>query len=797
MFTGRTRAALWRRAARSIAAGSCLLLLATVVGGRELADADAADDAPASADVEKAQRDLFQLDLEHLGRVEVAPAKGSLATTPSNVIDLAEVRDTSASTTGELLQQAASVATRRTSALNLDAIVRGYTAQQIGAAANGMSELKTRVDVDSLFSQIDPGIVESITVVDGPYTSLYGPGFAFLIADLFPTTRSPSGLALDGWTTFGYQSNGQNIYARENVRVAGTDYGAIVSYGIRTGNDYVGGGGDDWLVPASHKKWDTFLALSKDVAAGQRVEFNYLRTEINGLELPGVTYDVEHSHNDQFNLRWVAQDDPRGPEWFVLQAWLHDTAYFGDASASAKQRTFFEQFITGPSLAAGDDIVNVVGAGRLDSLGVRSYCTLGDVDDVQTIVGVDFRRYSMRYTELDLNADGSLAWGGNLFGIPGSHQEDVGTFANVRCPLSEFLELTWGGRVDYVQSHVREDDEVITQFGDPASLYYVPGLADSSNMLGMTYLVGKLRASEQLTYSAGVAFAMRAPTLSELYSDEPYVPMLRFGNTFIDGNSELSPEKNVQIDLGLAYRQDRWRYGVRGFFANIEDYILPVPSSITAEDPALALYTLGRDFSSFPAGSRGDLANGTANADQSQAGYRYQNVSRATLWGGDVYVELPLSDTWLLAAALSYVEGTNRDPQQFVADLSTPGGGTVVHLGGTDPLPGIYPFTSTLDLRWYEPEHERYAVDFVARLVGEQERVAVTLSELPTSGFIVCALRGHWQATRNLRLSAGIENLFNADYTQHGSLVIFGPSGLPTFVREPGIGAVLGVELKY
>ena len=53
------------------------------------------------------------------------------------------------------------MSTQKTSAINLDPQIRGYHSGQLNASANGMSELKTRLDIDSAFSQIDPGVVRT------------------------------------------------------------------------------------------------------------------------------------------------------------------------------------------------------------------------------------------------------------------------------------------------------------------------------------------------------------------------------------------------------------------------------------------------------------------------------------------------------------------------------------------------------------------------------------------------------------------------------------------------------------
>ena len=281
-------------------------------------------------------------------------------------------------TTGDLLQEAASVTVRRTSPINLDARVRGYHSEQIMASANGMTELKTRVDIDSLFSQIDPGIIKRIEIVDGPYTSLYGPGFAFLTADLFATPRYRNGPEMHGSTFLTHGSNGRTLYTRQNLSGGGSDWGLYASYGLRLGNDYSTGDDSEFLVPASFQKWDGFLSVSHDLSDWSRLEFNYLRTEINDLELAGVVYDLGMLRNDQLNIRYVVQEDPDEVESFVLQYWLHQTGYRGDATHESKQRTLYRSFFTLPSY---DDFpVNTVGAGRSDSTGLRSCVTFGDPD---------------------------------------------------------------------------------------------------------------------------------------------------------------------------------------------------------------------------------------------------------------------------------------------------------------------------------------------------------------------------------------------------------------------------------
>jgi iron complex outermembrane recepter protein len=744
--------------------------------------------------------DLLNLDIDQLVKVPVSSVpQAANVNAPSSHINSANVDFSDASTTGELARLAPSVSTRRTSAINLDPRVRGYHSGQLNATANGMNEVKTRLDIDSVLSQIDPGIVDNITVIDGPYTSLFGPGFAFLDVDLLPAPRYPCGSESHGETSFLYGSNGQTLYTRENILGGGRDWGARVSYGLRTGNDYWTGGANPYRVPSSYQKWDGLFAVSADLSPIARLEFDYIRCEMNNVELPGVVYDLDNSTNNQFNLSYIIQEDRKGPKDLVLQTWFQQTDYRGDALRSSKQQSLYYQFFTLP--AFDDYPVNTQGSGFSNSIGLRLLRTLGERDSVQWTLGADWRRYQQRYQELNLNSSGEIVLGGgDIYGIPKSRMDDIGLLTDIFLPWSDCISFNMGGRIDYCSTALNREDSVITQFSDPTEAYYAPGLTQPNAVLGMAYMTSKWKLTEQTTLNTGSAYAMRMPDLAELYSDDPFVPIARFGNSYVSGLSTLSPEKNLQFDLGIATRKERVSYGARGFYAMIWDYILPVPAFIDGSPPSFihAPKVLGRDFSFFPAPWRMDLVTGNVNADTNQAGYQYENLDFVTLGGGDVFGEVQCLDWLSVYGSMAYVCGTNWNPVSFVAsDSWAAADGHVVPIGRPEGLPNIYPFYGTIAIRVFQPQTERWLVEFSSRLVAAQENVAVSLSELPSPAFATFALRCFYQPRKNLRLTLAIENLFNTDYTEPGSLVILNPQGVPTFVMEPGISVLMGIDGRF
>lgn len=741
--------------------------------------------------------DLLKLDVEQLSKVPVTgPSHGTNLTSPSSQLDAAASRGAEPTTTGELLSQLPSVEVRRTSGINLDPRVRGYHSSQLNASANGITQLKTRVDIDSLFSQIDPGVVDNVTVIDGPYTSRWGPGFAFLVADLIAPPRFPGYAETHLSTNFVYGNNGQSIYSRDNVISGGKDWGVVFSYGLRNSNDYLPGGSEP-LVPSAYQKWDGLFACSFDLDPATRLEFNYLRTEMNNVQLPGIVYDLNNSRNDQFNLRYIVQEDRRSPEQFVFQTWWNQTYYDGDATRWAKQQTFYHQFLTLPDYY--ENPVNTVGNGNLRSLGIRALCTIGDVDSVQWTVGTDWRRYEQRYTEAEYNPAGEIIYYGNIFGIPKSQMDDLGVFADILLPVSDDLSLNIGGRVDYCMPWVDRNDAVITEFTDPSEAYYSPGVYTPSTPLGMAYITGKHKLNEEYTLKLGSGFAMRSPGLSELYGDESYTPIARFGNSYVDGLSTLRPEKDLQFDVGLTRETKKFSCGVRGFYSFIWDYIAPVAAGIdpTAPDFIQAPRVLGRNFSYFPAVWRTDLGTANENADTCGAGYQYVNLQLATLFGGDLFGEFKLRDGLSLFGTMSYVRGTNESPVAFLmADSWYGPDGQIIRLGGSEGLPGIYPFNGSVGIRFFEPSEDRWMLEFSSRMVARQDHVAISLSEIPSSGYVTFAISSYYRLRKNLRLSLNMENLLNRDYSEPGSLAYVDRSGKVTFIKEPGFMALLGVEAR-
>lgn len=84
-----------------------------------------------------------------------------------------------------------------------------------------------------------------------------------------------------------------------------------------------------------------------------------------------------------------------------------------------------------------------------------------------------------------------------------------------------------------------------------------------------------------------------------------------------------------------------------------------------------------------------------------------------------------------------------------------------------------------------------YGVEFTARIVDNQDRVASSLSEQETAGYTTYDLRAFLRPADNVTLVVGVENFTDKQYRTH-----FDPRHLAQ-VFQPGANFFFGSEITY
>lgn len=227
---------------------------------------------------------------------------------------------------------------------------------------------------------------------------------------------------------------------------------------------------------------------------------------------------------------------------------------------------------------------------------------------------------------------------------------------------------------------------------------------------------------------AGVGYTERFPDYWELFSPT-YGPD---GSKNVFDN--LKTEKTTQLDIGAQYSGERLNSWVSAYLGRVNDFIL---------------------FRYAP-----------NNARVSQV----DNVD-ATIMGGEMGMSYALTEAWKADASLAYAWGQNTSDHQ--------------------PLPQMAPLETRFGLTW---EQGDWISTGLLRLVSSQQRVALNEGNVvgkdfdKSGGFAIFSANAAYRLSKAIKLSAGVDNLFNKTYSEHLNLAgnsSFGYSS-NTPVNEPG-----------
>lgn len=249
-------------------------------------------------------------------------------------------------------------------------------------------------------------------------------------------------------------------------------------------------------------------------------------------------------------------------------------------------------------------------------------------------------------------------------------------------------------------------------------------------------------ADSPTTLYAGIGHVQRFPDYWELFSPK------RAPEGEVNAFDGIKPEKTTQLDFGVQYAGEDLQAWASGYVGQVRDYIL---------------FSYSRNM-------MGSLVSQADNID-------------ARIMGGELGVAYDLTDTWKTDATLAYAWGKNSSDGEA--------------------LPQMPPLEARLGLTY---EREAWSVGALWRVVAQQNRVAegkgnVVGQDLGKSaGFGVFSLNGAYRVSEQVKLSAGVDNLFDKDYAEHLNLAGdagFGYPADPVAIDEPGRTLWTKVEFDF
>ena len=263
-----------------------------------------------------------------------------------------------------------------------------------------------------------------------------------------------------------------------------------------------------------------------------------------------------------------------------------------------------------------------------------------------------------------------------------------------------------------------------------------------------------LNASHELnantTLNLGLGRKNRAPSYQERYL---WLPMpatggLADGRSYI-GNLDIDKETAYEVTVGIDWiSQNAWA-NPQVFYRYIDDYIQGVPSTNT-------------------------VANMVSTMMSGNSALMFDNID-AEMYGADLGYGYKLSDHFSIEGTLSYVRGKRDDED--------------------DNLYRVAPLNNRLALV-YAGHATELKIESV--LYAKQSKVSSFNNEEKTSGYGIINLLGNHQLSRQLTVSAGVENLFDHKYQDHlAGYNRNGDSDVAVGDRLPGAGRNLYVSFAY
>ena len=245
-------------------------------------------------------------------------------------------------------------------------------------------------------------------------------------------------------------------------------------------------------------------------------------------------------------------------------------------------------------------------------------------------------------------------------------------------------------------------------------------------------------ADSPTTVYAGLGHAQRFPDYWELFS--PSSGPAGSVNAF----DAIKPEKTTQLDMGLQYKTERLEAWASVYAGEIRDYIL------------------------F------DYAKGSSQA---------QNVN-ARVMGGELGAAYQLTARWKADATLAYAWGKNTTDGKA--------------------LPQMPPLDTRLGLTYSEDD---WSAGALWRVVARQDRIDRNAGNVvgkdydKSAGFGVFSLNGAYRINKNLKVSAGVDNLLDKNYSEHlnmaGNAGYGYPANDPRAINEPGRTLWTKVDVSF
>ena len=411
--------------------------------------------------------------------------------------------------------------------------------------------------MDSELSHVDPGNVDSVRVVTGPYALTEGAGAMGAILVQSAAIPNSKDWRYGGRIGLGWRGNGRGRLGNTRLDAGNSAFGFALRAAGDLLNDYSAGSRgsqESMLVPGDASAHQLGAKLRVQPVASQEIALGSFYDEQTGVDYPGRLLTAEHLLLRAWEGRYRFARQDGLVSALRLSAYLHKKSH---RMSNREKPTAMDMPGRVPPFA-----LDVSLPAESDTAGAAGRIELAPGEQWRFQVGFDLfrleqdaQRFVVRARDRKLLFSDAV-WAGTSLRNAGAYLHGGRSF--------DRGEIRGTVRVDSVASDAGR-----------ASEYFLAnaGTRLERNETNANFgLAGRLELGRGLTLAGGFGRVLRTASALERYSDR--FPSTRFqvAAEFM-GDPGIRPESSTQGDLSLAWKAGNFQFDASGYLRRLGDYI--------------------------------------------------------------------------------------------------------------------------------------------------------------------------------------------------------------------------------
>jgi len=575
----------------------------------------------------------------------------------------------------------------------IDPVLRAFSEERLNVQYDGGMKTTNACPnrMDPVTTHIAPEEIEKIEVIRGPFAVRFGSNFGGII-NLQSKSAASYKEGVHGNLEAGYEANGSSFTGRGGLIYKKNKFDFNTNLEYRDYGDYTDGNGD--TVPASFNAFDYSIKTGYNATEKQRVQLTWRQTFARDIKHAGLPMDSPK--DDSYLLGFDYNYNNLSDKIKNLKTKIY-YSYVDHVMDNYDRPSFMR-------VAASTPVQSAMYGGKIE-LNIQAN------EKSNWYVGVDMANKSRdgnKNLEIKKNMMG-MPLDPHIFKTLDVWQEgyinDFGVYLSSKYTMANNYKLSFGVRSDFVAAGMKKPNPMFE-----AVVGGAVALQNEANISGFVTLKKRFDNGEyQFSFGSGV----KTGTMTERF-----INRFTLGNDPYEliGNPYIKPERNNQFEFSVSKDINNLKIGGNVFYSFINDMII------------------------------GKIDPTTASTGMSMMPFvkRFVNISSATQYGGELFMDYNFNNNWSAHTDLSYVYAHNND--------------------WDEPLAHIAPLRSHLSIRY---EKDKLWLVSEGKFVADQDRFAANSGEMRTPGYGVFNLKAGYKISDKINLGVSALNLFDRAYADH------------------------------